>query len=70
MVHRKYVNNKKFRIYEFEYFDLKDIKEFYNGKRIWRTGKFLSMVYKSSIRSRGNEEGDRNIVLGYVYVSM
>ena len=40
MVYRKYVNNKKFRIYEFEYFDLKDIEEFFNGKRIWRIGKF------------------------------
>ena len=70
MVYRKYVNNKKFRIYEFEYFTLKDIEEFFNGKRIWRIGKFLSKVYKSRIRSRGNEEGDRNIGLGYVYVSM
>ena len=40
MVYRKYVNNKKFRIYEFEYFDLTDIGEFFNGKRIWRMGKF------------------------------
>ena len=38
----KYVNNKKFRIYEFEYFDLKDIEKNFNGKRIWRIGKFLS----------------------------
>ena len=70
MVYRKYVNNKKFRIYEFEYFNLKDIEKYFNGKRIWRIGKFLSKVYKSRIRSRGNIEGDRNIVLGFVYVSM
>ena len=70
MSYSKYVNNKKFRIYEFEYFTLKDIEKYFNGKRIWRIGKFLSKVYKSRIRSRGNEEGDRNAVLGYVYVSM
>lgn len=66
----KYVNNKKFRIYEFEYFDLKDIEKNFNGKRIWRIGKFLSKIYKSRIRGRGNIEGDRNMVLGFVYVSM
>ena len=70
MVYRKYVNNKKFKIYEFECFNIKDIEEFFNGKRIWRIGKFLSKVYKCRIRSRGNEEGDRNIGLVYVYVSM
>ena len=70
MSYSKYVNKKKFRIYEFEYFTLKDIEKYFNGKRIWRIGKFLSKVYKSRIRSRGNEEGDRNAVLGYVYVSM
>ena len=43
MVYRKYVNNKKFRIYEFEYFTLKDIEEFFNGKE-FKIGKFLSKV--------------------------
>ena len=70
MGYKKYVNGKKFKIYDFGYFSLSEIGECFGDKKKYRIGKFLDKVYRSKIRSRSSEEGDRLLISGFVYVSI
>ena len=68
MKYKKYNHNNISKIYEFECYNLIDIENDF-GKRKWRIGKFLDLLYRKRIRVRGNEDGDFLSVKGYVYVS-
>ena len=70
MGYKKYVNGKKFKIYDFEFFSLNEIGECFGDKKKYRIGKFLDKVYRSKIRSRSSEEGDWLLISGFVYVSI
>ncbi len=68
MKYKKYNHNNISKIYEFECYNLIDIENDF-GKRKWRIGKFLDLLYRKRIRVRGNEDGDICVIKGYVYVS-
>ena len=68
MKYRKYNHNNISKIYEFECYNLIDIENDF-GKKKWRIGKFLDLLYRKRIRVRGNEDGDICVIKGYVYVS-
>ena len=68
MEYKIYSHNKISKIYEFEYYNLIDIENDF-GKRKWRIGKFLDLLYRKRIRVRGNDDGDSLSVKGYVYVN-
>ena len=68
MKYKKYNHNKISKIYEFECYNIIDIENDF-GKRKWRIGKFLDLLYRKRIRVRGNEDGDICVIKGYVYVS-
>lgn len=68
MKYKKYDHNKISKVYEFEYYNINDIENDF-GKRKWRIGKFLDLLYRKRIRIRGNDDGDYLSVKGFVYVS-
>ena len=68
MEYKEYNHNVISKIYEFECYNLIDIENDF-GKRKWRIGKFLDLLYRKRIRVRGNEDGDICVIKGYVYVS-
>ena len=68
MKYKKYNHNNISKIYEFECYNLIDIENDF-GKRKWRIGKFLDLLYRKRIRIRGNDDGDYLSVKGFVYVS-
>ena len=68
MKYKKYNHNNISKIYEFECYNLIDIENDF-GKKKWRIGKFLDLLYRKRIRIRGSEDGDNLSVKGYVYVS-
>ena len=68
MKYKEYSHNNISKIYEFECYNLIDIENDF-GKKKWRIGKFLDLLYRKRIRIRGNEDGDFLSVKGYVYVS-
>jgi len=72
MGYKKIEYKNKSELYEFECYNLNDIKDDFDDekeKKIYRIGKFLSLLYKKRIRVRGYEEGDYLMVKGFVYVS-
>ena len=68
MEYKEYNHNVISKIYEFECYNLIDIENDF-GKKKWRIGKFLDLLYRKRIRIRGSEDGDNLSVKGYVYVS-
>ena len=68
MKYKEYSHNNISKIYEFECYNLIDIENDF-GKKKWRIGKFLDLLYRKRIRIRGSEDGDNLSVKGYVYVS-
>ncbi len=68
MKYKEYNHNNISKIYEFEYYNIIDIENDF-GKRKWRIGKFLDLLYRKRIRLRGNDDGDYLSVKGYVYVN-
>ena len=61
---------KKYKIYEFEYFDLNQIEDLYGKSRKYGVGKFLSKLYKRSIVFKDVDEDDSYINnKGFVYLS-
>ena len=59
----KKIQYPKFKIYDFEYLSIDDLKKFQTEKLSWRLGKFIDKVYRVSLRYRKNNEYDE------VYIS-
>ena len=61
---------KKYKIYDFEYFDIDAIEELYGKSRKYGIGKFLSKLYKRTIVFKDIDEKNGNIEnKGFVYLS-
>ena len=61
---------KKYKIYNFEYFDLNQIEELYGKSRKYGVGKFLSKLYKRTIVFSDIDEDDSYLLnKGFVYLS-
>ena len=61
---------KKYKIYNFEYFDLELIEELYGKGRKYGLGKFLSKLYKRTIVFKDVDEDDGYLLnKGFVYLS-
>jgi len=61
---------KKYKIYDFEYFDIDTIEDLYGKSRKYGIGKFLSKLYKRTIVFKNIDEKDGNIEnKGFVYLS-
>jgi len=61
---------KKYKIYEFEYFDLDSIEAVYGKSRKYGIGKFLSKLYKRNIIFKDIDEDDGYLLnKGFVYLS-
>ena len=59
----KNVEYEKFKIYDFNYLSIEDLKKIQTPKLSWRLGKFIDKVYRISLRYRRNDEYDE------VYIS-
>ncbi|MDC1433952.1 hypothetical protein N8147_00200 [Flavobacteriaceae bacterium] len=61
---------KKYKIYNFEYFDLELIEELYSKGRKYGLGKFLSKLYKRTIVFKDVDEDDGYLLnKGFIYLS-
>jgi hypothetical protein len=61
---------KKYKIYNFEYFDLELIEELYGKGRKYGLGKFLSKLYKRTIVFKDVDEDDGYLLnKGFIYLS-
>ena len=46
----------KFKIYDFDYYNIDNLIEFHNQKLGWRIGKFIDKVYRISLRYIKNDD--------------
>ena len=61
---------KKYKIYEFEYFNLNHIENKFGKGRKYGVGKFLSKLYKRTIVFKDVDEDDGYLLnKGFVYLS-
>lgn len=61
---------KKYKIYEFEYFDLNQIEQEFGKARVYGVGKFISKLYKRTISFKDVDEEDGYLInKGFVYLS-
>jgi hypothetical protein len=61
---------KKYKIYEFEYFDLNQIEQEFGKARVYGVGKFFSKLYKRTISFKDVDEDDGYLInKGFVYLS-
>ena len=67
--YKKVRYSKKFEMYDFEFFGIDVIEEIFGYKKKYRVGKFISLIYKKSIRSRNKEDRSYLNRNGFVYVS-
>ena len=67
--YKKVSYDKKFEMYDFEFFGMNDIEEIFDYKRKYRVGKFISLIYKKRIRNRNEEDRSYLNRNGFVYVS-
>lgn len=52
----KNIEYTKFKIYDFDYYNINDLIEFHNQKLGWRIGKFIDKVYRISLRYIKNDD--------------